>query len=88
MQRLCLHICSFMLFLIWLSVFLLLRNAFSGFPLDWGQVATSSSLPSLQTGLPVRPHAYVRSYRFCPEFYSLCFTVLRSPTSNSAEIVA
>lgn len=62
-----------LLFPMWRSVFLLLRNAFSGFPLDWGQVATSSSLPSLQTGLPVRPHAYVRSYRFCPNAVLLPF---------------
>ena len=43
-----------------------IRNAISGFRFDLGQVATSLSLPSLQTGVPVRPRAYVRSYRFGP----------------------
>lgn len=43
-----------------------IRNAIAGFRFDLEQVATSLSLPPLQTGVPVRPHAYVRSHTFGP----------------------
>lgn len=43
-----------------------LSNAISGSRFDLGRVAPSFSLSSLQTGVPVRPGAYVRSYRFGP----------------------
>lgn len=42
------------------------RNAISAFRFDLRQAATSLSLPSLQTEVPVRPCAYVRLYRFGP----------------------
>lgn len=67
----CLHIHSFMLFVSNVAFCFpavkdpaSIRNAISGFRFDLGQVATSLSLPSLQTGVPLRPRAYVRSYRF------------------------